>query len=73
MFCKMCKICLHTYECDCVEYAVKTSTCKHVQAVAMYKQEISKYVSAEFFENLQIVERSTSKQQRTEEIIILLK
>lgn len=36
LFCQNCKICFHTFTCECVEYTIKSITCKHVHAVAMY-------------------------------------
>lgn len=38
MFCEACSVCYHKYKCECVEYVIKSTTCKHVHAVALYKQ-----------------------------------
>ncbi|CAH0545956.1 unnamed protein product [Brassicogethes aeneus] len=39
MFCEACKVCFHKYRCECIEYVVKSTTCKHVHVVAMYEQK----------------------------------
>lgn len=45
MFCAACKVCFHKYRCECVEYLVKSITCKHVHVVALYERERLKLVS----------------------------
>ncbi|KAL1488029.1 hypothetical protein ABEB36_015402 [Hypothenemus hampei] len=38
MFCEACEVCFHKYRCECVKYLVKSTTCKHVHAVALYER-----------------------------------
>lgn len=37
MLCEVCKVCIHKYSCECIEYKVKSMTCKHVHAVCMFE------------------------------------
>lgn len=46
MFCEACKVCFHKYKCECVEYSVKNTTCKHVHVVAMYERERQQFLTA---------------------------
>ncbi|KAF2905103.1 hypothetical protein ILUMI_01087 [Ignelater luminosus] len=39
LYCRVCKICFHRYKCQCHEYSVKTSICKHIHLVCLYEQE----------------------------------
>lgn len=38
LHCRVCKICIHRYKCDCPQYAVKTTMCKHIHLVCLYEQ-----------------------------------
>jgi hypothetical protein len=38
-FGRVCKICVHRYKCECSEYLVKNTMCKHVHMVRMYERE----------------------------------
>lgn len=40
MYCQACHVCMHKYKCECVEYTVKNTTCKHVHAVAIYENKV---------------------------------
>lgn len=37
-FCRLCKICIHRYRCDCQQYLVKTTICKHIHLVCLFEQ-----------------------------------
>lgn len=37
-YCTLCKVCIHRYRCDCPQYAIKTTTCKHIHLVCLYEQ-----------------------------------
>lgn len=37
--CRVCEICIHKYRCECVEYAVKNTMCKHVHIVALFERK----------------------------------
>ncbi|XP_045460304.1 uncharacterized protein LOC123686531 isoform X2 [Harmonia axyridis] len=36
-YCHICKICIHRYECQCPENAVKQVLCKHIHAVSLFE------------------------------------
>lgn len=36
-YCNQCKICIHRYLCECPEYAVKCTMCKHIHAVVLFE------------------------------------
>ncbi|KAI4469803.1 tc5 transposase dna-binding domain [Holotrichia oblita] len=38
LFCRVCKICMHRYQCDCPEYTVRNTMCKHVHLVRMHEE-----------------------------------
>lgn len=38
LFCRVCKVCIHRYECDCPEYVVRNTMCKHVHLVRMHEE-----------------------------------
>ncbi|XP_072387011.1 uncharacterized protein [Diabrotica undecimpunctata] len=40
LFCRVCKICIHRYQCDCAEYVVRNTLCKHVHLVRMYEERV---------------------------------
>jgi hypothetical protein len=37
-FCRVCKICVHRYKCECAEYVVKNTLCKHVHLICMHEK-----------------------------------
>jgi hypothetical protein len=36
LFCRVCKVYVHRYRCECPEYAVRNTMCKHIHIVCMY-------------------------------------
>ncbi|XP_072385764.1 uncharacterized protein [Diabrotica undecimpunctata] len=40
LFCRVCKICIHRYQCDCAEYVVRNTMCKHVHLVRIYEERV---------------------------------
>uniref|UniRef100_A0A6P7GCT8 Uncharacterized protein LOC114340624 isoform X4 n=1 Tax=Diabrotica virgifera virgifera TaxID=50390 RepID=A0A6P7GCT8_DIAVI len=40
LFCRVCKICMHRYQCDCTVYEVKNTLCQHVHLVRMYEESV---------------------------------
>ncbi|XP_072378976.1 uncharacterized protein [Diabrotica undecimpunctata] len=40
LFCRVCKICIHRYQCECAEYVVRNTLCKHVHLVRMYEERM---------------------------------
>ncbi|XP_018576605.1 uncharacterized protein LOC111692391 isoform X1 [Anoplophora glabripennis] len=40
LFCRVCKFCVHRYRCECKEYAVRSTLCKHVHLVCMYEERV---------------------------------
>ncbi|XP_050503242.1 uncharacterized protein LOC126882376 [Diabrotica virgifera virgifera] len=40
LFCRVCKICIHRYQCDCRVYAVRNTLCQHVHLVRMYEESV---------------------------------
>lgn len=41
MICKECKVCIHTFSCEYVDYLIKLNTCKHIHAcVAFISREL---------------------------------
>ncbi|XP_072391062.1 uncharacterized protein [Diabrotica undecimpunctata] len=40
LFCRVCKICIHRYQCECAEYVVRNTMCKHVHLVRMYEERV---------------------------------
>jgi hypothetical protein len=37
LYCRVCKMCIHQYQCDCPEYVVRNTMCKHVHLVRMHE------------------------------------
>lgn len=37
LICKMCNICVHTYQCNCVDYCIRYTICKHIHYVVLYE------------------------------------
>jgi len=33
--CSTCKICIHTFECTCLDYSIKSIICKHIHTIAL--------------------------------------
>ena len=44
-YCKICKICVHSYECDCAEYTIKSTLCKHIHFVSLFESRRSDFVA----------------------------
>nr|CAI5832352.1 unnamed protein product [Callosobruchus analis] len=40
LYCRVCKICIHRYRCNCPEYMVKNTMCKHVHLVRIYEERM---------------------------------
>ncbi|XP_050312263.1 uncharacterized protein LOC126747569 [Anthonomus grandis grandis] len=38
LYCKLCKICFHRYTCECPQYCIKTTICKHIHLICLYEQ-----------------------------------
>ncbi|XP_072386924.1 uncharacterized protein [Diabrotica undecimpunctata] len=38
LYCRVCKICIHRYQCECAEYVVRNILCKHVHLVRMHEE-----------------------------------
>ncbi|XP_072395534.1 uncharacterized protein [Diabrotica undecimpunctata] len=38
LYCRVCKICIHRYQCECAEYVVRNTLCKHVHLVRMHEE-----------------------------------
>ncbi|XP_072379315.1 uncharacterized protein [Diabrotica undecimpunctata] len=38
LYCRVCKICIHRYQCECAEYVVRNTLCKHVNLVRMHEE-----------------------------------
>lgn len=68
-FCKICKVCIHRYKCDCPEYAIKTTICKHIHLVCLYEHRPgSETVLGEVAELLSEEKSSDIKKGHNEEI-----
>lgn len=68
MFCEACKVCFHKYKCECVEYSVKSTTCKHVHVVAMYEQERQQFLTASTTEEVPSIENEILQTNDQKEI-----
>lgn len=67
LYCRVCKICIHRYECECPEYVVRNTLCKHVHLVRMYEKRMgTSSVLDELSQNLS--EHSNIRPQQKEEI-----
>lgn len=42
MYCQLCNICFHKYTCECIEFLIKSITCKHIHAVALHSKKYNK-------------------------------
>lgn len=68
-YCKICKVCIHRYTCDCPEYAIKTTICKHIHLVCLYEHRPgSDSVLGEVAELLSGTKTSDIKEGHNEEI-----
>ena len=38
LYCKVCKVCIHRYRCQCPQHAIRTTLCKHIHLVCMFEQ-----------------------------------
>jgi hypothetical protein len=53
LFCRVCKVCVHRYRCECSEYAVRNTMCKHIHMVCMYEERVgTNYVTDSVVEML---------------------
>lgn len=72
VYCNECKICIHRYICECPEYAVKTSLCKHIHAVVLYERRSGSVAglldTAEQEKSLEGKEPTTSKMRYQDEL-----
>lgn len=39
LLCNYCKICVHCFECSCLDYAIRASICKHIHFINIHFQE----------------------------------
>lgn len=67
LYCRVCKICIHRYECNCPEYTVKNTLCKHVHLVCMYEERMDTNSVVDDFAKT-LGENSTIKRQNEEEV-----
>lgn len=35
LMCSLCKICIHTYSCTCVDFLIRNTICKHIHSIAL--------------------------------------
>lgn len=47
LYCKQCKICTHSFSCNCVDHIVRNNICKHIHAVAQLIQPQNEEIVAE--------------------------
>ncbi|KAL5244122.1 hypothetical protein ACI65C_011532 [Semiaphis heraclei] len=46
--CSTCKICIHTFECTCLDYSIKSIICKHIHTIALSQENhTNKMVNSE--------------------------
>jgi len=38
VICSTCKICIHTFECTCLDYSIKSIICKHIHTIALSQE-----------------------------------
>lgn len=68
-YCRICKVCIHRYRCDCPEYAIKTTMCKHIHLVCLYEhRKGSESVLGDVAELLSKEKSSDIKEGHNEEI-----
>lgn len=60
-YCNICKVCIHRYTCDCPEYAIKTTICKHIHLVCLYEHRTGS--DSVLVEAAQLVSKKTDIQE----------
>ncbi|XP_044761586.1 uncharacterized protein LOC123318880 [Coccinella septempunctata] len=69
LFCKICKVCIHRYRCECPEFAIKTNMCKHIHLVCLHEQRSgSDSVLGDVAIQLSLEKPSVIKEANSEEI-----
>ncbi|XP_030767273.1 uncharacterized protein LOC115891022 isoform X2 [Sitophilus oryzae] len=69
LYCKICKVCIHRYICDCPEYAIKTTICKHIHLVCLHEHRPgSESVLGDVAQLLSKNKSSDIKEEHKEEI-----
>lgn len=73
-FCRICKICLHRYRCECPDFAIKTNMCKHIHLVCLHEQRSgSDSVLGDVAVQLSLEKPSEIKMANSEEIHVFIK
>jgi hypothetical protein len=66
-FCRVYKMCVHPYKCECLEY-LKSTMCKHVHMVRMYERESGTNTVLEDVANSITKDRSEINQHHQEDM-----